>query len=271
MPNQKHILIIEDEIILGELLKNRLEKEGYKVSWEKDGDAGLSAMHYAKPDLILLDILMPRKDGYEVLEDMRNDSELKEIPVIVISNSGQPVEISRILEFGVKDYIIKADFSPTEVLQKVHNYINISSLKRYNDADISIISKPILIVEDDPFLSSIIAEHIKKNGYIISSVNDGGSALKWLEKEVPDLILLDLVMPGLSGFDVLKKIRADERLKDVIVIIFSNLGQDHEIEESKKLGADAFLIKVKSTPSEVLKKIETLLKEKKYKKNNINS
>src|SRR3989304_2462687 len=88
----------------------------------------------------------------------------------------------------------------------------------------------ILIVEDDQFLSSIAAGRLEKEGYKITVVGDGAQALKRLEEEIPDLMLLDVIMPGMSGFEVLKTIKSNERYRNVSVIIFSNLGQEHEIE-----------------------------------------
>ena len=122
--------------------------------------------------------------------------------------------------------------------------------------------KKILIIEDDPFLSSIIGVRLEKEGYTVAVATDGEAALVSVEKELPDLILLDIVLPGMSGFDVLKTIKASAHSRDVSVMMFSNLGQEHEIEESKKLGADEFLVKAKFTPFEILAKIQALLKAK---------
>lgn len=113
------ILIIEDEKILSDLLERKLREIGYDVAVAPNGEAGLSRMKKENFDLILLDIIMPKKGGFEVLEEMQRNSQLKKIPVIVISNSGQPVEISRALELGVKDYLVKTQFDPQEVIEKV--------------------------------------------------------------------------------------------------------------------------------------------------------
>jgi DNA-binding response OmpR family regulator len=258
MPRNKKILIIEDEQILGDILLNKLISEGYDASWELNGEEGLRKMREMKPDLVLLDIVMPKKDGYEVLEDMQKDSSITNIPVVVISNSGQPVEIERILALGAKDYIVKAQFSPDEVLEKVRKHIGLESATE-KPATTGV---KVLIVEDDPFLSSLAAERLKKEGYDVTSAMDGAQALKKLEESVPDLVLLDIIMPGVNGFEVLKAMKADVRLKDVAVIIFSNLGQEQEVEEGKKLGADDFLVKAKFTLKEVVDKINTLLKKK---------
>lgn len=265
METKKKILIVEDESVLGELLLEKLNEEGYEAAWALDGEVGLAKMREMAPDMILLDIVMPKKDGYEVLEEMRKDAVLKDIPVMVISNSGQPVEIKRILELGVKDYIVKAQFSPAEVLEKIHKYLHQAEQPTEKETEKkkeSFSGVKILIVEDDPFLSSIAAERLQKEGYNVTVATDGEKALAFITKEIPDLVLLDIVMPGVSGFDVLKSIKGNKRTKGVSVIMFSNLGQEHEIEDSKKLGAEAFLVKAKFTPREVLEKIQEVLKKK---------
>lgn len=115
----KKILIIEDEEILSNLLDKKLKEMGYETSLAFDGEAGVKKIKEEKPDLVLLDIIMPKKGGFEVLEEMQKDDEMKKVPVIIISNSGQPVEISRALDLGVKDYLIKTQFDPNEVIEKV--------------------------------------------------------------------------------------------------------------------------------------------------------
>lgn len=115
----KKILLVEDEEIMIDLLQKKLMKEGYEVSIARDGVEGLEKMREVKPDLILLDIVMPRMGGFEVMEEMQKFPELKKIPVIVISNSGQPVELDKAKELGAKDWLIKTEFDPKEVLEKV--------------------------------------------------------------------------------------------------------------------------------------------------------
>ena len=105
------------------LLQRKLIQEGYEVSIARDGDEGLKLMKEASPDLILLDILMPRMGGIEVMEAMQKDDGLKNIPVVIISNSGQPVEIDKAQKLGAKDWLIKTEFDPQEVVEKVKKQI----------------------------------------------------------------------------------------------------------------------------------------------------
>ena len=119
----KKILLVEDEEIILNLLQKKLSQEGYEVSVARDGDAGLRIMRQIKPDLILLDIVMPKMGGFEVMEEMGKEPELKKIPIIIVSNSGQPVELDKAKELGAKDWLIKTEFDPQEVVDKVVNQI----------------------------------------------------------------------------------------------------------------------------------------------------
>ena len=119
----KKILLIEDEEIMINLLQRKLTMEGYETSVTQDGEEGLKAMREVKPDLILLDIIMPKMGGFGVMTEMQKDKTLAKIPVIVISNSGQPVEIDRAQKLGAKDWLIKTEFDPQEVVEKVKKQI----------------------------------------------------------------------------------------------------------------------------------------------------
>ncbi len=115
----KKILIVEDEEILLNLLQKKLGQEGYDVSVARDGEEGLKLIREIRPDLILLDIVMPKIDGFGVMAEVQRDNELKKIPIVIVSNSGQPVEIDKAQRLGAKDWLIKTNFEPQEVIAKV--------------------------------------------------------------------------------------------------------------------------------------------------------
>jgi DNA-binding response OmpR family regulator len=119
----KKILLIEDEEIMVDILQKKLIMEGYEVEVARDGEEGLKMIRKLMPNLVLLDIIMPKKGGFEVMEEMQKDKTLAKIPVIVISNSGQPVEIDRAQRLGARDWLIKTEFDPQEVLEKVKKQI----------------------------------------------------------------------------------------------------------------------------------------------------
>ncbi len=119
----KTILIAEDEEIMASLLEKKLTQVGYRVVIAPDGDEALNKIKELIPDLILLDVMMPRLSGFEVLEIIKNDPQLKDIPVIIISNSGQPVEIDKAVALGAIDWVVKTDFDPNEVVAKVNKVL----------------------------------------------------------------------------------------------------------------------------------------------------
>ena len=121
-------------------------------------------------------------------------------------------------------------------------------------------AKKILIIEDDKFLRELIAQKLLKENYETSEAVDGEEGLKKIKEERPDLILLDLILPGIDGFEVLAKMKEDSALSQIPVIILSNLGQKEDVEKGLKLGAADYLIKAHFTPVEIVEKIRTILK-----------
>ena len=115
----KTILIIEDDKFLRELIAKKLIKEEYNISEAIDGEEGMKKIAEEKPDLILLDLILPGIDGFEVMSRMKEDPSLSQIPIIILSNLGQKEEIERGINLGAKDYLIKAHFTPGEIIEKI--------------------------------------------------------------------------------------------------------------------------------------------------------
>jgi len=119
----KKVLIIEDELILLDLLTKKLSREGYEVKTAQNGKEGMLMMEKEVPDLVLTDIIMPEKDGFAVIAEMKQNELLKNVPIIIISNSGQPVDLDKARGLGVFDWLVKTEFDPQEVIEKVKNKI----------------------------------------------------------------------------------------------------------------------------------------------------
>ncbi len=119
----KRILIVEDDRFLRELIVKKLSNEAYDVVEAVDGEQGLQKTKETKPDLILLDLILPGIDGFEVLARKKDDPTIAAIPVIVLSNLGQKEDVEKGLGLGAVDYLIKAHFTPGEIIEKVRNII----------------------------------------------------------------------------------------------------------------------------------------------------
>lgn len=264
---KQKILIIEDDVFLAEVLINKLVGSNYEAVLATNGREGFEKIKSTHPDLILLDIILPEMNGYQILEAKQADPAIKDIPVIIISNSGQPVEIKRAIALGVKSYLIKADINPDEAVQKVKEELsrlksgleNISANVSVPKSISAINGKKILWVEDDRFLKDIITVRLSNEGCKLMHAADATEALSILEKEIPDVVMLDILLPGADGFEILKKIKADEKTKNVPVIILSNLNQPADLKKGKDLEAVKFLVKSTVTLDEIINEIKSVV------------
>lgn len=118
----------------------------------------------------------------------------------------------------------------------------------------------ILIVEDDKFLRGLIASKLAKEGFEVVEAVDGEDGVKKIPEAMPNLVLLDLLLPGIDGFEVLKQVKAIEASKNIPVIILSNLGAKEDIEKGLSLGAIDFMVKAHFTPEEIIEKVRTSIK-----------
>ena len=118
----------------------------------------------------------------------------------------------------------------------------------------------VLLIEDDPFLSSLLANRLKREGFDVLNVKSGNEAVKSLKAFTPDLVLLDLILPGKSGFEVLEEMKSDPQAPKVPVIIISNLGQDADLARGRELGAVDYVIKARTTIDEMVQKVKDFLK-----------
>ena len=261
------IAIIEDEVVLREVLAKKFEQEGFTVLQAADGLAGLALIQSNKLDVILLDIVMPKMNGYDVLKQMPASPSTP--PVLIISNSGQPVEIDRAMNLGARNYLVKAQNTPEQIVDKVKNVLNIpipaksaattkATPEDFKDAN----GAKILLVEDDQFLRELMVTKLKREGFSVLAAVDGREGAAMIQTERPQLVLLDIILPGLDGFSVLQQTRAssDAKVATIPIVLLSNLGQDSDVQKGRQLGATDYLIKANLTIDEIIKKVRKYIK-----------
>lgn len=121
--NSIHVLLVEDDVFLAGIYQKKFEMEGYKVTLVDNGDKVIPEVKKKTPDIILLDVLLPKRDGFSVLSLLKEDDGLKKIPVIMLTNLGQKDDVEKGLAAGAADYLIKAHFKPSEIVDKVRKVL----------------------------------------------------------------------------------------------------------------------------------------------------
>jgi signal transduction histidine kinase/DNA-binding response OmpR family regulator/PAS domain-containing protein len=199
------VLIIDDEKPAHELLERELAGAGYHILHAAGGREGLKVAKQARPDVITLDIIMPDLDGWSVLKALKADPELCDIPVVLVT-----IMRDRDLGFalGAADYITKP--LDREVLMRVvGRCVNPDGRAQ------------VLVVDDDPKTRDMLRRTLQKAGWTVAEAANGSEAIEALERAKPALVLLDLMMPGMDGFEVLERLHGDETWREVPVIIIT--------------------------------------------------
>ena len=264
MDKKKHIILVEDEDTLANLIEAGLKKEGYEVERVSDGKEGLRSIEEGKPDLVLLDMMLPGLKGFDILEKLNEKGRLSTLPVVIISNSGEPIEIERALKMGVRDYLIKVNFSPEEVVVKVNDVLRAESERkkeRKESAPKIVEGRRVLLVEDDTILSDVLQRKFTEKKYVVYKAVNVAMAKKVLAENEVDIILLDLVLPDEHGFSFLRELKKNKETKDIPVMIISNLGQTGEVEQGLKEGAVDYIVKTDTVPGEIFEKVDTFLQK----------
>jgi CheY-like chemotaxis protein len=214
------VLCIDDDPDVIEILTRYLVPEGYSVLGANSGDEGIRIALEQHPSLITLDIMMPRKDGWQVLRELKANPELQDIPVIIHSIiDNKPLAIS----LGAIDVVAKPA-EPKRLLALVQRAAN--SRESF-----------VLVVDDNEDFTLAVRRLLEADGFKVEVANSGLQALGILEKSVPSIIFLDLVMPQMDGYDVIQRLQRNESWKNIPLVVLS--GEELTSEEWEKLNSYA--------------------------------
>jgi DNA-binding response OmpR family regulator len=264
------ILIVEDEQFLSDMYKLKFEHEGYQAVVARDGSEGLELAKKEKPDLILLDLVLPGMDGFKVLAELKKDAATKNIKVFIFSNLGQENEIKTGKKTGADGYFIKANMTPSQLMEKINVVFSQGALgnnkknKVIHDKDFEIANiekkqAKILLIEDEEAIINMYKMRFDKEGFQIEVARNGAWGLKLARQKKFDIILLDMVMPAMNGYEAIKALKSDDNTKNVPIIILSNSAQDGDIKRAKKLGAASYLLKSMITPAKLVEEVKKFL------------
>ncbi len=237
------VLVIDDEPSAVELMERMLIASGYAVATASDGHEGLRLAREANPVAIVLDINMPEMSGWDVLKTLTADPQTRDIPVFIVTIND---DRQRGLELGASEYLLKP-VKRDKLLSLLSIYVKSA------DAD-------VLLVEDDKDSAEIIVRAAHQAGHKIRHAENGVKGIEALTQKRPDVIVLDLMMPEMDGFEFLRKIRSDAALKTIPVIVVTAKTLTDEDRGFLTEMADRFHQKAALPPSELVRAIDSLVK-----------
>jgi CheY-like chemotaxis protein len=239
-------LVIDDDPMMQALMKRFLEKEGFRVETATQGLAALEAARRLRPGLITLDVVMPDVSGWDILSALKADPELADTPIIMLATAD---EISKGFALGARDYLT----TPIERDQ-------LGALLRKHRLTPAT-PQPVLIVEDDEPTRLIIRRILEREGWPVQEAANGQAALEQISQNPPALILLDLMMPEMDGFEFMLRLRQQGHNRAIPVVVITAKNLTPEEQERLNSSVEKVLRKGYYTQAELLAEVQHLVKE----------
>jgi two-component system alkaline phosphatase synthesis response regulator PhoP len=254
MNEQPYILIVDDDPDIVEGITAVLETRDYRLASAGDGLQCMERIQEEPPDLLILDMMMPRMDGFAVIRQLRSDPKYAGMPSIVLTTVIEDAAYRRYeLETGIAMDIqayIEKPASPEQLLRHVT----------------AIVEQPYIIVaDDDPDILEALTTVLESEAYQVATATDGQGCLELVRKRKPDLLILDLLMPRMDGFAVIRELRSEPALADLQIMVLTTVVEDasrrrYELETGRDMTVTQYMQKP-VPPNELLKRVgETLEK-----------
>ncbi len=254
MSEKPYVLIVDDDPDIREGIIAVLETNDYRLATASNGIECMEHIRDEPPDLLILDMLMPRMDGFAVIRELRSDPDLAGIPIIILTTviedaAYRRYELETGVAMGVANYIEKPA-PPDELLRSVS----------------AIVDQPYIIVaDDDPDIIEAISTVLESRPYNVATARDGEQCLEMIRKRSPDLLLLDLLMPRMDGFAVIRELQSDPATAKIPILVLTTVVEDasrrrYELETGRDMPVRAYLQKP-IAPEPLLLEVEKTLEK----------
>jgi len=232
MRKKKKILVVDDEKDIREIIKISLVQDGYTVIEAPRGRTAIQLAHEEKPDLITLDVMLPDIDGFEVAKALKEDPKTANIPIVILSVMSEDKKEYR---RGIADYISKP-FTPESLVDTVKKVIEEGGKSKQENN--------VLVVDDEPDVIDIITLCLKEKGFVVEGASNGVEALEKLNIILPHIIITDIEMPKMNGFELIKRLKQDPMWSSIPVIILTGTYiSEHDRKHGILLGATKYITK----------------------------
>lgn len=235
-PKKFHVMVIDDDELVRDLLNHGLTQTNCEIIPIENGLKALKQIHQWQknislkpPDLIILDVNMPKISGFEVLHTLKADAKLKDIPVIMLTRRIEDESIVQSISEGAIDYITKP-FEIAKLADRITKTLNRNNIR-------------VLVADDDELICDLLKLHFKHMGFQVIVASNGAQALELIQSKFPHVVILDIMMPGIDGFAVIKKIQTEPKLADIPVVFLSVKNQQENIINGLENGAHDYITK----------------------------
>ena len=241
----KKVLIVEDKIHARQLLTTYIKGAGYTVEIAINGVEAIEKAKTWKPDLITLDILLPIKDGWQVLKELKEHPFCKDIPIVIVSMVDEP---NLAFSLGAKEYLVKP-IQKEKLISSIRSLLTTYSSTKHIK---------VLLIDDDKSITDLLSVILEAEGCDVIISHEGKAGLELAKNEQPNLIILDLTMPEMSGFEVAHELKKQQSTMHIPIIIMTG----NEINDDMKEKLEGFVVKLMSksgfTKKDLLKEITTI-------------
>jgi len=266
------IIIAEDDPMISEIYQRKFEESGYAVFPAEAGEQVLALAKKEKIDAILLDLILPKMDGFEIIKKLRGGGYDADIKIIVFSNLNQSEDREKAMQLGANGFVVKADYTPSKLVKEIERLLNQFGEEKKNGKNQSEAvlgekkealgesgKKKILMVEDEEIFLEMFGGKLRADGFEVDFETNGALGVKKALAGDYDLFLLDVMVTNMTGDEIVERLKMEEKTKNTPIIVMSASGEDEMIKKMEAMGIDLFIPKTEIVPSELSKKIKEIL------------
>lgn len=271
----KRIIIAEDDPMILEIFQKKFSEAGFEVEGVSSGDKVLTMAKQDVPDVILLDLMMPKMNGFEVIENIRKGDYDPGIKIIVSSNLSQNEDREKAITLGANGFVNKAEFTPGELVREVNRLLGQFDEQAKNEScqdgknqkeseskKEKTVKGKILMIEDEDIFIEMFGKKLKEAGYAVEFAENGAWGMKEALKGGYDLFIIDMVMPAMTGEEMIKRVKLEDKTKNVPILMLSASIDEMDAKSVMDLGIEGFLKKTQITPTDLVKKVDEILNVK---------
>ena len=243
------VLVIEDDVNNLDVAQRIIRAAGHEPLSATDGASGLEKARTMRPDAILVDLLLPRMDGWTVTKTLREEEWARDIPIIAVSALAMQQDRSRAIEAGCDDFVSKP-YAPAELRAVLARYLEDGGAAAVVPITRARAPKPpterigrVLVVDDEPANVEILVRRLESLGAETLRATNGESAIKIADRELPDLVMLDVMMPGLDGWETCRRLKVNDRTAPIPVIFVTARAESEDLSKGFEVGGVDYIRK----------------------------